>query len=113
MHGWQQSSPYDVIVFTGSVPFLEESIQQQLKPGGRLFVITGQSPVMEARLIRRISENDWQDEVLFETDLAALEGATQIEAFTFYEVNNGNYECSRTQQRTGERITGGTPRCPG
>jgi len=83
VHGWQQSSPYDVIVFTGSVPFLEESIQQQLKPGGRLFVITGQSPVMEARLIRRISENDWQDEVLFETDLAALEGATQIEAFTF------------------------------
>ena len=83
VHGWQQSSPYDVIVFTGSVPFLEESIQQQLKPGGRLFVITGQSPVMEARLIRRISENDWQDEVLFETDLPALEGATQIEAFTF------------------------------
>jgi len=83
VHGWQQSSPYDVIVFTGSVPFLEESIQQQLKPGGRLFVITGQSPVMEARLIRRISENDWQDEVLFETDLPALEGATQVEAFTF------------------------------
>jgi protein-L-isoaspartate(D-aspartate) O-methyltransferase len=83
VHGWQQSSPYDVIVFTGSVPFLEESIQQQLKPGGRLFVITGQSPVMEVRLIKRISENDWQSEVLFETDLPVLEGATQIEAFTF------------------------------
>jgi len=83
VHGWQQSSPYDVIVFTGSVPFLEESIQQQLQPGGRMFVITGQSPVMEARLIRRISENDWQNEVLFETDLPALEGATQVEAFKF------------------------------
>lgn len=83
VHGWQQASPYDVIVFTGSVPFLEESIQQQLQPGGRMFVITGQSPVMEARLIRRISENDWQNEVLFETDLPALEGATQLEAFKF------------------------------
>ena len=83
VHGWQQSSPYDVIVFTGSVPFLEESIQQQLKPGGRLFVITGQSPVMEARLIKRISENDWHNEVLFETDLPALEGVTQVEAFKF------------------------------
>ena len=83
VHGWQQASPYDVIVFTGSVPFLEESIQQQLQPGGRMFVITGQSPVMEARLIRRISENDWQNEVLFETDLPALEGATQVEAFKF------------------------------
>ena len=83
VHGWQQSSPFDVIVFTGSVPFLEESIRQQLKPGGRLFVITGQSPVMEARLIKRISENDWHNEVLFETDLPALEGVTQVEAFKF------------------------------
>ena len=83
VHGWQQSSPYDVIVFTGSVPFLEDCIQQQLKIGGRLFVITGQSPVMQARLITRIAENDWHDKVLFETDLPELEGATQVEPFKF------------------------------
>ncbi len=83
VHGWQQSSPYDVIVFTGSVPFLEDCIQQQLKPGGRLCLITGQSPAMEARLITRISENDWRDKVLFETDLPELEGAAQVEPFKF------------------------------
>ena len=83
VHGWQQSSPYDVIVFTGSVPFLEDCIQQQLKPGGRLCVITGQSPAMEARLITRISEYDWRDKVLFETDLPELEGAVQVEPFKF------------------------------
>jgi len=83
VHGWQQSSPYDVIVFTGSVPFLEDCIQQQLKTGGRLFVISGQSPVMQARLITRISENDWHDKVLFETDLPELEGAIQVEPFKF------------------------------
>ncbi len=83
VHGWQQSSPYDVIVFTGSVPFLEDCIQQQLKTGGRLCVISGQSPVMQARLITRISENDWHDEVLFETDLPELEGAIQVEPFKF------------------------------
>jgi len=83
VHGQQQSSPYDVIVFTGSVPFLEDCIQQQLKPGGRLCVITGQSPVMQARLIKRISENDWHDEVLFETDLPQLEGVAQVESFKF------------------------------
>ncbi len=83
VHGWQQSSPYDVIVFTGSVPFLEDCIQQQLKPGGRLCVITGQSPAMQARLITRISENDWHDKVLFETDLPELEGAAQVEPFKF------------------------------
>jgi len=83
IHGWQQSAPYDVIVLTGSVPFLEECIQQQLKIGGRMFAITGSSPIMEARLIKRISENDWHNEILFETDLPELEGATQIEQFTF------------------------------
>jgi protein-L-isoaspartate(D-aspartate) O-methyltransferase len=83
VHGWQLSSPYDVIVFTGSVPFLEDCIQQQLKIGGRLFVITGQSPVMQARLITRIAENDWHDKVLFETDLPELEGAVQVEPFKF------------------------------
>ena len=83
IHGWQQSAPYDVIVLTGSVPILEECLQQQLKIGGRLFAITGSSPVMEARLIKRVSENDWYNEILFETDLPELEGATQIEQFTF------------------------------
>lgn len=83
VHGWQPASPYDVMVLTGSVPFLEADIQQQLNIGGRLFVITGQSPVMQARLITRTSEIDWLDEVLFETDLPELEGATQIERFKF------------------------------
>jgi protein-L-isoaspartate(D-aspartate) O-methyltransferase len=46
-------------------------------------VITGQSPVMQARLITRISENDWHNKVLFETDLPELEGADQIEPFKF------------------------------
>jgi len=83
IHGWQQSSPFDVIVHTGSVPFLEECIRQQLKVGGRLFAIIGQPPAMEAKLIKRISENDWHDEVLFETDLPQLEGAAQVETFKF------------------------------
>ncbi len=83
IHGQQQSAPYDIIVFTGSIPFLEDCIQQQLKVGGRLFVITGQSPVMQARLIKRISENDWQNEILFETDLPELEGAAQVKPFKF------------------------------
>lgn len=83
IHGWQQSSPYDVIVLTGSVPILEDHLQQQLKIGGRMFAIVGQSPAMEARLIKRVSENEWYNEILFETDLPELEGATQVETFKF------------------------------
>jgi len=81
--GWQQSSPYDVIVLTGSVPVLEDHLQKQLKLGGRMFAITGQSPAMEARLIKRVAENEWHNEILFETDLPELEGATQVETFKF------------------------------
>ena len=83
IHDQQKSSPFDVIVFTGSVPYLEGSVQQQLNISGRLFVITGQSPAMQARLIKRISEDEWHDQVLFETDLPELIGATQVEPFKF------------------------------
>ncbi len=83
VHGQQQSSPYDVIVLTGSVPFLDGELEQQLKINGRLFAITGQAPAMEAKLIKRLSENEWSTDILFETDLPELEGAPQIEAFKF------------------------------
>ena len=83
IHGWQQFSPYDVIVLTGSIPVLEDYLQKQLKVGGRMFAITGQSPVMEARLIKHTSENEWKNEILFETDFPELEGATQLEIFKF------------------------------
>lgn len=82
IQGWSKSSPYDVIVVTGSVPVLEPCFQEQLTTGGRLFVITGESPVMEALLITRIGDNEWSREVLFETDLPALIGAPQPQRFT-------------------------------
>ena len=74
---------FDVIVMTGSVPILPESYKQKLTIGGRLFVVTGQEPVMEARLITRISDDQWADVALFETHLAALENAQQPDPFSF------------------------------
>ncbi|MGH8533344.1 MAG: protein-L-isoaspartate O-methyltransferase family protein, partial [Gammaproteobacteria bacterium] len=44
--------PYDVIAVTGSVPILTQHFQQQLTLKGRLFIVVGQSPIMDARLIR-------------------------------------------------------------
>jgi len=74
---------FDVIVLTGSVPLLPESYKQKLTTGGRLFVVTGQDPVMEARLITRISDDQWADVALFETQLAALDNAQQPDPFSF------------------------------
>ena len=73
---------YNVIVMTGSLPMFDTIFQEQLKIGGRLFVIVGESPVMETRLITRVSEREWQEESLFETDLPSLIGAPAINKFT-------------------------------
>ena len=83
VRGWPQAAPYDVIVVTGSVPLLERHFQEQLQVGGRLFVIVGQSPAMEARLITRTEPETWMMESLFETDLPPLVGAPAPETFHF------------------------------
>lgn len=78
---WVQSAPYDVIAVTGSVHQLSTSFNQQLRIGGRLFVIVGNDPVMEAVLVRRISDTEWSSESLFETSLPPLRGAESVPQF--------------------------------
>jgi protein-L-isoaspartate(D-aspartate) O-methyltransferase len=68
-----ESGPYDAIAVTGSLPDLDEELQQQLAIGGRLFAVTGRSPAMVATLVTRVGENEWRKETLFETELAPLE----------------------------------------
>jgi protein-L-isoaspartate(D-aspartate) O-methyltransferase len=63
---------YDVIAVTGSLPVLHRHFHQNLTIGGRLFVIVGTPPVMEALLITRIDERNWSPESLFETSLPPL-----------------------------------------
>jgi len=60
-----------------------EAFLKSLKVGGRLFAIIGEAPVMEAVLITRIAENEWQREALFETETDPMIGAEQPRAFTF------------------------------
>lgn len=79
--GWEKSGPYDVIVVTGSVPVLDDHFQQQLTTDGRLFVIVGEPPVMEATLITRKGNNEWAMESLFETSLPPLIGAVAEKQF--------------------------------
>lgn len=81
--GWELGGPFDVIAITGSLPVLRDNFQRQLKIGGRLVVITGTAPVMEARLITRIAEDQWVSEVLFETDFPPLRNAEQPPGFVF------------------------------
>ena len=51
VQGWSGRAPYDVIVVSGGLPFVPQSLLEQLKVGGRLFAFVGEAPVMKARLI--------------------------------------------------------------
>ena len=79
--GWPQHGPYDVIAVTGSMPILPVALQQSLTVGGRMFVIIGDSPVMEAELITRLSKTDFRTDKLFETDLPPLRDCLQPDRF--------------------------------
>lgn len=72
---------FDVIAVTGSIPQLSQEFHRNLKTGGRLFVISGQLPIMEAQLVTRISDNQWTRESLFETCMPPLLNAPEHREF--------------------------------
>ncbi|MBB6095715.1 protein-L-isoaspartate(D-aspartate) O-methyltransferase [Povalibacter uvarum] len=74
---------FDAIAVTGSLPLYDERFQRALKIGGRLFVVVGQAPVMEAWKITRVGEREWQREGLFETVLQPLINAPKPPEFVF------------------------------
>lgn len=74
---------YDLIAVTGSLPAYEPAYEQQLNVGGRLCVVVGESPVMEALLVTRTAEDAWTRDSLFETDLPALKNAVAPRVFRF------------------------------
>ncbi|SDC21390.1 protein-L-isoaspartate(D-aspartate) O-methyltransferase [Cupriavidus sp. YR651] len=81
--GWAAAAPYDVICVSGSVPEIPQAMLSQIKVGGRIAVIVGTAPVMEARLVTRVSENEYQSVNLFETLATPLQGAAQPSRFKF------------------------------
>ena len=74
---------YDAIAVTGSIETFDPRLVDALRPGGRLFVVVGTAPVMEARLVRRTGDADWQSESLFETKLGPLVHGTLPPQFVF------------------------------
>lgn len=78
--GW--NGRYDAIALTGSLPELPESWRQCLNLDGRLFVILGNPPVMDATLITRTGEQEWFEESLFDTEFPPLINASRPK-FTF------------------------------
>ena len=74
---------YDVIVLGGSTPVLPQAFLDRLNPGGRLFAVVGDAPVMKALLVRQAERGDFQRIELFETQLPPLDNALQPARFHF------------------------------
>jgi protein-L-isoaspartate(D-aspartate) O-methyltransferase len=80
--GWGRET-YDAIVLTGSTPMLPEGLVGQLTPGGRLFAVVGDAPVMKARLVRWIAPRSLAAQDLFETVIDPLQDAAAPARFEF------------------------------
>jgi protein-L-isoaspartate(D-aspartate) O-methyltransferase len=78
-----QDIRYDAIALTASLPVYDQRWERQLEVGGRLFIVVGEAPIMEARLVRRLSEDTWTSESLFETVIDPLRNARWPEQFSF------------------------------
>jgi protein-L-isoaspartate(D-aspartate) O-methyltransferase len=74
---------YDVIALTASLPVYDGRFERMLTLGGRLFVVVGEPPVMDARLVRRTSEDSVTMRSLFETVIDPLVNAVRPPEFTF------------------------------
>jgi protein-L-isoaspartate(D-aspartate) O-methyltransferase len=73
---------YDVIVLTGSTPELPSAFLDRLNPGGRLFAVVGDAPVMKGAVFTRGDRGIARVEV-FETLLKPLQNAQAPARFRF------------------------------
>ena len=79
---WSTERRFDAICVNAAVATIPSQFVSMLKPGGRMFIVRGQSPAMEAVLVR--NENGApRIESLFETDIPYLAGAAPVPVFQF------------------------------
>jgi protein-L-isoaspartate(D-aspartate) O-methyltransferase len=77
---WEPGRQFDAICVGGAVDTVPERFLGWLRPGGRMFVVRGRAPAMEAVLVHADAGGP-RIESLFETDLAYLAGAAPVPAF--------------------------------
>lgn len=82
-HGYARWAPYDIVVLTGSTPVLPRGVLEALAPGGRLFAVVGDAPVMSAKLVTCTAPGVYRAVDMFETVIAPLVNCEQPARFTF------------------------------
>jgi protein-L-isoaspartate(D-aspartate) O-methyltransferase len=79
----REENRYEAIALTASLPVYDDRWEKMLEVGGRLFVVVGEPPIMEARLVRRLTASTFSAESLFETVIDPLRNARRPEEFRF------------------------------
>ncbi len=75
--------PFDVIVLSGSVAELPQTLLASLKVGGRLSAIVGDEPMMRATFVTRLSETQYQTTQPWDTVAPRLLNFPEPSRFTF------------------------------
>ncbi|PJD93870.1 MAG: protein-L-isoaspartate O-methyltransferase [Legionella sp.] len=81
--GWVAKAPYDVIVITGAMKALTETLKLQVLLGGQLFAIIGKHPVMEGNIYRVDHNGQWTQDLVFETNTPLLIDKQSHQQFVF------------------------------
>lgn len=79
--GWDTDRRFDAICVGGAVDVVPARFVRWLRPGGRMFVVHGRAPAMEAALVRPAADDGFVVESLFETELPYLAGGAPAPQF--------------------------------
>ena len=67
LDGMLSNAPFDKILVSGAVSQIPETLKRQLAIGGSLICIAGNVPAMHIVLIKKVGENEYVEQQLFET----------------------------------------------
>lgn len=78
---WDTERRFDAVCVGGAVDAVPARFVRWLRPGGRMFVVHGRAPAMEAALVRPAADAGFVVESLFETELPYLAGGAPAPQF--------------------------------
>ena len=81
--GAAKDGPFDAILLSGSVAAVPPALLQQLKPGGRLFAIVGDEPMMRAQVITRTGDNRFETASPWDAIVPRLQNFAEPSPFQF------------------------------
>ena len=82
-NGWPVAGEVDVLIVSGSLPALPESLLRQVRIGGRIAAIVGEAPAMTMVVCHRTADDAWKTVPIFETVVKPLREAPHVSRFEF------------------------------